>query len=388
MSATVRKARRAYRCKRCGYSRVYEHAGAQQARHWFAKHSCRKQEEAAVREHLREARYLAVDRTPQPCLHKQANHQHGERATYVLDRCRCEPCSEAARIAENERRRLKAYGRYTKYVNAHPVRLHVRDLMDAGIGLKQIVRVSGVPQGVLWKLMYGKTRPDGTRTPSRRVLRATAEKLYAIEPGPQHLADGALVDATGTHRRIQALVAIGWSQAQIAARLGVPDSDFALTLHRNTVTKATAEKVAALYLDLADAPPVGVDQRTRIAISRSMRRADANGWPPPEAWDDTTIDDPTADPSPLTPEADDVDEVAVERALNHDINPTVLTRAERLEVIRQLHARGANDTDIGSCLGITASAVRKWRIRELGLPANPQSDGLWRLADRTRRTSA
>lgn len=70
-----------------------------------------------------------LDRTPKPCLHKQANHQHGTNACYVLDKCRCHPCAHARAAQDDWRRRQQAYGRYDKYVDAAEARRHVRSLM-------------------------------------------------------------------------------------------------------------------------------------------------------------------------------------------------------------------------------------------------------------------
>ncbi|WP_300643644.1 hypothetical protein [Nocardioides sp.] len=92
---------------------------------------------------------------------------------------------------------MKAYGRYHRYADAYPLRLHVQELREAGMGLKTIAVRSGVSHGALWKLMYGKRQPDGSQTPSRRILRETAEKLYAFDPAwstPLRLADGAVLD--------------------------------------------------------------------------------------------------------------------------------------------------------------------------------------------------
>lgn len=283
----VRRATRHHRCARCGYEETYHNAGAKEARYWFARHSCRKREEAMLRAAMREARMEAIDRTPKPCLHKQANHQHGTNACYVLDGCRCEPCSHARMEQDRWRARQKAYGRYTRYVNADAVREHVRSLMDAGMGLKRIVKVSGVSQGALWKLMYGKRQPDGSQTPSRRVLRDTAERLYALDPawnGPLDLADGARVPADEARRRVRALVALGWSQSKIAAALGITRANFRVADDACThITVATDKAIAALYADWSTRLPPQTDQRERIAASRARNYAKAHGWPPPLA---------------------------------------------------------------------------------------------------------
>lgn len=343
-STAVRRATRSYRCPRCGFAKTYANAGAAEARYWFSKHSCRRWELKALREHLADARWQAVDRTPKPCLHKIANHQHGTYACYTLDRCRCEPCTVANSQSEAERNRLKLYGRYQKYVDAYPVRLHVRELMDYGIGLKQIVKVSGVSHGALWKLMYGKRQPDGSQTPARRVLRTTAEKLYAVEPIMEHLAAGALVDQTGTTRRLQALVAIGYSGAVLAERLGVLRSNFTSTLHgRRPVTKAMHLRVVDLYDELSMSPLAGHDQRTRISVNRARNLAQANGWLPPLAWDDDLIDDPATQPDanvdpPRT--VIDFDEVAVQRFIDGDLPLRALSKADRYEVVARWQELG------------------------------------------------
>lgn len=293
----VRRATRRYRCARCGLEAVYENAGATEARYWFSRHSCAKREAAMLRSSRAAQRDALIDRTPKPCLHKQADHKHGTRACYVLDRCRCEPCSKANSKAENWRTRQKAYGRYQKYVPADPVREHVRALMNAGMGLKQIVKVSGVSQGGLWKLMYGRRQVDGSQQPSRRVLRETADKLYAIDPdwsGPLQLADGAILDAeasAATARRLQALVALGWSQSELGRRLGIRHVTNAMPIVQGTrrLTVATARRADALFEELCMTLPPETNQRQRIAASRARGYARDHGWLPPLALDDMDV---------------------------------------------------------------------------------------------------
>ncbi|WP_154402721.1 hypothetical protein [Nocardioides speluncae] len=288
MDDGVRRATRRHRCARCGLEAVYENAGATEARYWFNKHSCRKRELAMLRAAEAALREALIDRTPKPCLHKAANHQHSTRACYVLDKCRCKPCSRANCEAETWRERQKAYGRYNKYVPAGPVREHVRTLADAGMGLKQVAKISGVPNGTLWKLMYGKRQPDGSQIPSRRALRETAEKLFALDPdwnGPLQLADGAVLsasDSSAASRKLQALIALGWSMSQIGRRLGMEWSRNAHPVIKGErcITVATARKADALYAELWETPPPETNQRERIAASRSRNYAEQHGWGP------------------------------------------------------------------------------------------------------------
>jgi hypothetical protein len=219
---------------------------------------------------------------------------HGTRARYVLGPgpgrgpgCRCDACTAANRAAEIKRSRAILYGRWQPYVDAGPVREHLRALAAAGIGHRRVVELAGVSSGSLSKILYGG---PGDRPPSRRVRPQTAEAILAVRPGPEQLAPSALVDITGTRRRAQALVATGWSQARLARELGLTAANFCAMLRRDQVTAGTARAVSDLYDRLWNQPPPEHDQRTRGAASRARRHAEREGWAPPLAWDDDQID--------------------------------------------------------------------------------------------------
>lgn len=290
---TVRTRTHRRSCRTCGWSGTYDSP----ARADYAKrrHSCEKQQrDAAARAHGDEirARNAQLDRTPKPCLHKVADHQHGTHACYTLDGCRCRPCARAERQYEQQRVRNNAYGR-SNYTDAEPARRHVRRLMARGMGLKRIVAVSDVSQGSLWKLLYGKRQPDGTRRPSKRITRHLERRILALE---LNLADGALVDATQTARRLQALHANGWSGSKLASRLNIQPSNFTPLLHgRRDITVGTAKAVHALYAELVDVDPPEQTYRDKIAASRARNYAAQHGWTRPlrihgRAWIGTPLD--------------------------------------------------------------------------------------------------
>lgn len=107
--------------------------------------------------------------------------------------------------------------------------------------------------GSVSKLLYGG---PGDWPPSRRIRPQTAAAILAVRPSAQAVAAGALVDSAGTHRRVQALVTNGWSQARLAAQLALTGSNFATMMRRGQVTAATARAVRELYDQLWDkAPP-------------------------------------------------------------------------------------------------------------------------------------
>lgn len=215
-------------------------------------------------------------------------------ARYRLDGCRCYVCGSARSEYDMRRYRLMAYGQWHPFVDAEPVRQHVLLLMEAGIGRRRLAALSGVSDGMLGKLLYGV--PSRGQPPTWRLRPDTARRLLGVEPTLDAVADGALVDATGTRRRLQALIVVGWSGSKLADRLGMTVANFWAALDCAQVTARRARAVRALYDEIWDqAPPEG-DHRSRIAASRARNMAARRGWPPPLAWDDDRICDPTAVP--------------------------------------------------------------------------------------------
>lgn len=136
------------------------------------------------------------------------------------------------------------------------------------------------------------------------------------------------VNAAGTIRRLQALMAIGHSGEVLAERLGVRRSNLPSQAKALSVRADMAERVKKLYAELVcrDGPS---------DITR--RRAEKAGWATPDQWLGRDMDDPTVSPASdgaLT----GIDEVAVARALKaiagrHQY--VHLTKQERVEVVRQ-----------------------------------------------------
>jgi transcriptional regulator with XRE-family HTH domain len=340
--------RYAVACTDCPFTGTY--ASQAKADHAHRRHSCERHRQRAADTARGLARHAAIDRTPKPCLHKEADHQHGSYACYVLDLCRCLPCAAANNDYESNRLRQQAYGRWNGLVDAEPARVHVRRLMAQGMGLKRICAVSDVSQGQVWKLLYGKKRQDGSRTPSKRITPRVEANILAVR---LDLADGAKIDSTGAVRRIQALVALGWSQSKIAARLGILRSNFTeLAQGRTGITVVHEKAVRALYDEWSMQLPPETGHRDKIAAARSRNYAAVRGWEPPLAWDDETIDDRAAAPY-MTGEVDAVyvDQAAVQRRLGGD-KSVPLTRPERAEVVRRLLAQGVTKNDIERRTGI------------------------------------
>jgi transcriptional regulator with XRE-family HTH domain len=229
---------------------------------------------------------MAVTRLDAP-----ADREHGTRACYARG-CRCDPCRGANRASERHRERQILYGRWEPYVDATPAREHVRMLGRHGLGHRRVSDLAGISNGVMSKLLYGIPG----RPPSRRIRSATEAAILAVTPRAG-LAPSAAVDATGTRRRLQALVACGWSQARLAARLGMTLQNFISMLTQERVKQSTRGAVCALYDELWNTAPEEKTRWDRTAATRARNMAAARGWVPPLAWDEDVIDDPSGEPA-------------------------------------------------------------------------------------------
>jgi hypothetical protein len=216
------------------------------------------------------------------------DRDHGY-ARYKLDGCRCNLCGYAASRYREARTRAIAYGTWQPWADAAPVREHLLQLQSCGLGLRCVAELAGVDRRRLQAVLNG--RAERQTGPQEQVRPALATAVLLVEPTLDTLGAAAVVDGTGTRRRVQALVARGWPQAQLAARLGMTPHAIGRAAHGDRVLVRTARAVRDLYTALSGQDPrahgVGLQ-----AYSRARNAATRASWPPPAAWDDDTIDDP------------------------------------------------------------------------------------------------
>ncbi len=270
---------------------------------------------------------------PARCATHTNHHQAG-----------CGDCRRYAREYRTYRHTRIAAGTWNvRRVPAEPVRTHIRNLLNAGMRLADIADKAGVPIGTLNRITY-----------IPRIVtcqHATADAILALQAEP---VDRWSVDGTGTRRRLQALMRAGWSQLELAERLGADHSvvsTWATLPDGGKVAPDTADMVRVLYdrLNVHD----GTNSRARAwAASRS--------WYPPEAWSDHTIDDPHAEPYSWCRQL--VDDVAVRRALAGELRWADLTDTDRLEVARR-SADQAGRTALARRLGIAGTTLTDWARR-------------------------
>lgn len=332
-------------CDTCGHTASGGTAAV--AAEYLRRHSCRRQQELAARA-IRVAKAKNYHGETRDCQHKHTHHEHGTRTAYVLDRCKCRPCLDANRREENTRRRAQLYGRYdVGRVDAQPVREHIRELMAAGIGVKRIAKVSGVAVSTIGKVLYG----DRSRNmpPRARVARHVHERIMAVQPGIPAMAAGASVDATGAHRRAQALIAIGWSMSRVGSMVGMESGNFWRFMKAPKCTVTTHLAMARVYDMCWNDPQNGTDWHSKAAATRARNYAKDHGWAPPLAWDDDEIDNPAAVPA-----------VMVEGRA---------TPEERLEEILMLIHTGCGLHEVMARAGFT-----RWDSLERFLERNDRND--------------
>jgi hypothetical protein len=319
----------------CGFTGTYRSEA--QARYALSRHRCDTWLTRQAKKQAAAAARLASGPT-RDCRHTNTHHQHGTYAAYVLDRCHCRPCRDANSDYEALRAKQIAYGTWEPYVPAWRSRAHCRRLMDAGMGLKQVAKTSGIAHGLLSKLMYGVYNSDGTfkRAPSKRVRATTEARILAVQ---LDLADGAKVDGLGTRRRLQALVAIGYAISDLGRRIDL--TNIHRTIHNDgPVLQATAASTRALYDQLSMTPNQPSDWRAKIAANRARSYAIQHRWAPPLAWDDDSIElsDTSPDRGSDGRLAARFDQVVIDRILAGE--RLHATKAERIAVTAAWQASG------------------------------------------------
>lgn len=208
--------------------------------------------------------------------------QHGERACYLRG-CRRPECADA-HYRYMSRYRLDLQRGQRRRVPAAPARARVHALLDAGWSRSQIATTTGCSARGVSALARGHVN-DVSPLTERRIL--------ALPVGPPPTPP--YVDATGTMRRLQALVAIGHPMVNIAAAIGTHHSALSRIANGelDQIRSSTANTTARVYRQLA---------LTAGTSARARNHAARRGWHGPMAWDEHTIDEPAAQPETDTSE--------------------------------------------------------------------------------------
>lgn len=222
---------------------------------------------------------------------------HGVPGTYCAG-CRCTPCTRAQARYQKVWRWDHARGlrRTTTAEQTARVVAHVDHLVSVDWTASSVATHAGVSRSIVTDL--------AGRRAGQAITVRTATRILAVHHArPGRLWDGRMLDpddetfvpVVGTLRRIEALMAAGWTHQAMLAESGVRT---AVLLHQSgrVVTWRNHLRLATAYDRLALQP--GPSERTRLLAAR-------RGWAPALAWDDDTIDDPHATPAGLRRPRDD-----------------------------------------------------------------------------------
>ena len=199
------------------------------------------------------------------------------------------------------RARQIAYGRWEPWADAAAARSHVRRLRTTGASYEALAVAAGVSPMTVHRLLHGKRRPgDRGRMGRQRLAQVSAEaaqRLLAVTPAMVEQV-AARRDATGTRRRLQALIAVGYPPAALARWLGVAPRAVVRIVRGTTATVSPALHAAVcdLYDRQWDVAPPGQTLTERRAAAAARALAAGHGWPAPMGLDDSRIDDPAYRP--------------------------------------------------------------------------------------------
>ncbi len=212
--------------------------------------------------------------TPKPC-------EKCGRDYYPLRRGYCHRC--------DMQRRAKI-GYQCSHVDAEPTRLHIKNLQAAGVGIRRISELAGVDRKRIQVILHGRT--DRGTAPSRRIAISTSTAIQAVPiPDIAHhvLTGNCRVPAVGTMRRLQSLVAFGYSRTYLAGRLNMQVGNFCRLLNPTTtqINADTARRVEDLFAELEVTPGPSV---------RARNDGKRKNWKVPMLWDLEDLDRPEATP--------------------------------------------------------------------------------------------
>lgn len=203
--------------------------------------------------------------------------RHGQYAGWQAHRKAgtqpCDPCRRAqARYFKAMKYRLLTSG-----PERGPLGAEAWTVIDR-MGRRELSRLTGLRDSYLSRI-HG-------RGPEVMVYRRTRDRILAV---------GTPATPVGIHRRLRALFALGYSGAYLAREVGVSNDAMRRVIRSDVPRKYHHPRVTAAVVDLYDRLHVAPMPSGSAAVA-ARNRARAKGYVPPLAWDEGTIDDPTAKP--------------------------------------------------------------------------------------------
>lgn len=204
----------------------------------------------------------AIDHQPSPACYKRG--------------CRQPECVKAGRRYAKLLSVDIARG-VSRMHDATQARVHIHRLKANGWTHRQIAAAAGIARSTVTVIAAGQEKTN----------KRHAAAILAIPIGPAPARPLKTTDATGTTRRIRALVWMGYSLVSLSRRLAMTE-DRLSSIARGVVEVVRiteAQTIAKLYRELCHTPGPS---------KRAAQDARKKGWHGPLAWDD--IDDINCQP--------------------------------------------------------------------------------------------
>lgn len=206
-----------------------------------------------------------------PATSRPAEGHHGTPRGYRLG-CRNNCCRDP------NRRYKKRHARFgTLKVDPKPAANHIRALLAGGATKQAIADAADTSTYEIWAILSGK---------HATIRQATRDKILAVDLSNPTGAQ----NATGTARRLRALLADGHTVGEITETSGISASTVTHLINGalETVGARIADAVADAYAVMSLRE--GSNVRNRL-------RGERERWGRPTHWDGTDIDDPDAFPN-------------------------------------------------------------------------------------------
>lgn len=224
------------------------------------------------------------------------------------------------------------------FIDSTPAREKIALLREHGWSIHRIGAAVDVPASTVQRISCGGV--------GSRAYGPTVNAIAALA-----VIDGRLsIDSTGTGRRLQALVRIGWSYDEISRLSGINDETLRKVATRPRVAVGVAAAVAGVYDDLyhSDGPSI-------LAMLGGHRR----GFAPPDAWGEDTIDDPNAEPYVGVAAADEVltERVVAGKVNAHTGRKVFVPPQDRVEAVRRMLHLGIAPSTMALRIGTSKAVV-------------------------------
>lgn len=154
------------------------------------------------------------------------NKPHGHRMRYMAG-CRCPDCRQSNSAYETARKKARDEGDWNGIVPADKARFHIKALSEKQVGRRAVSHVSGIGETAIVEISSGRKTHIRART-EKAILSVTVAAA----------SDHAIVPAGPSWGKLDALIADGYTKAELALFLGMKSPRLQVGKDFVTVRKA------------------------------------------------------------------------------------------------------------------------------------------------------